>query len=77
MARPRPVLDTEITVSFRRRNGHIECAFLTVFVTRTDGQRAVLDSAHITCRDERCVDKAVALFRDRVLEHVLAGVEPF
>jgi hypothetical protein len=77
MTRPRPVLDVEVTVSFRRRAGHLECFFVTVIETRTDGQRSVLDSAHRLARDERCVDQSIAAFREAVLEHVLVDVEPF
>lgn len=77
MARPRPVLDVEVTVSFRRRAGHLECAFLTVFETRSDGQRACMASEHLQGRDERLIDAAAARYRDLVLEHVLVNVEPF
>lgn len=77
MARPRPVLDVEVTVSYRRRAGHLECAFATVIETRTDGQRAVVASKHIHGRDERLIDTGTALFRELVLEHVLVDVEPF
>lgn len=77
MARPRPVLDVEVTVSFRRRAGHLDCAFISVFETRTDGQRACLDSKHILGKDERLIDLAAAAYRELVLEHVLVDVEPF
>lgn len=77
MSRPRPVLEVEVTASYRRRAGHLVCAFVTVYETRTDGQRAVLDSRHLVERDERLVDLTTSCVRQMVLEHVLVDVEPF
>lgn len=77
MARPRPVLDVEITVSFRRRAGHLTCAFVTVIETRSDGQRSVVDSRHLCARDEKLIDAGLACVRDMTLEHALVAVEPF
>jgi hypothetical protein len=77
MARPRPVLDVEVAVSFRRRAGHLDCAYILVWETRTDGQRSCLLSRHVAARDERLVDLCNRQFRELVLEHVLVDVEPF
>lgn len=77
MSRPRPTREVEVTLSYRLNEVGPPCLYLLVFHVRSDGQRSVVHSQHLTGAPERLVDLATTLARELSLEHFLTLTSPF
>ena len=73
----KPFTDTEVTISVRRVDGHLTCAFVSAVARRQGGQMAIIDSRHIAELDEVLLDRAIQLSREWLLEWALSPCEPF
>ena len=75
--RPRRLEQIDVSLSYRLHECAGACCYVTVIAMRTDGQRSVIESRHITGDPIDLVDSALAVAREHTLEHFLTLCEPF